>query len=226
MAGTVRVREEPSLDARVVGTLTSGDEFLVLGNFDFWGPVAASGYVWYPIETDDLVGWAAKGAGGGVLYLEPVFLSLDDCPEASDLTALLETPGFDRVNCFGSEQITLRGVTEIACQGGAREGTYEPGWLASWCIHWVLTDRQMADGPRTGTLGLSFPPDVAVPDDVVNGSVVEVAGHFDDPAAAACNVEPETTYQSNDSSLWVLCREQFVVTEIGVVGDIGLPAGV
>jgi hypothetical protein len=54
---------------------------------------------------------------------------------------------------------------------------------------------------------------------------VELTGHFDDPAAATCDVEPETTYQSNDSSLWVLCREQFVVTQIEVVGDIGLPAG-
>jgi hypothetical protein len=92
-------------------------------------------------------------------------------------------------------------------------------------MHWVLTDRETATGPRTGTLGLSFPPGVAAPDDLVNGSIVEITGHFDDPAAAACDVEPETTYQSNVSSLWVLCREQFVVTEVEVIGDIGLPDG-
>lgn len=222
MAGTVRVREQPSLDAHVVGTLTSGDEFLVRGSFDEWGPVAASGYVWYPVETDDLIGWAAKGQGGSVYFLEPLPV---DCPGNADLTTLLRTSAWERVSCLGSDAIQLTGVTEIACQGGVREAAYEPIWLATWCPSFALTDRQSADGPISARLSIAFPPGLSLPDDLANGSIVEITGHFDDPAAAACDVEPETKYQANDSSLWVLCREQFVVTEIEVVGDIGLPSG-
>jgi hypothetical protein len=144
VAGTVRVREQPSLDARVVGVLTAGDEFFVPGSFDAWGPVAASGYVWYPVETDDLIGWAAKGQGGSVYFLEPLPV---DCPRNSHLTTLLRTSAWERVSCLGSDEIQLTGVTEIACQGGAREGTYEPGWLATWCMPWVLTDRENGRWP-------------------------------------------------------------------------------
>lgn len=222
VSATVNVREEPSLDARVLATLTAGDEVHVWGSFDAWGPVASSGIVWYPVETDDVHGWAAKGAGSGVFYLEPI---PEECPAPRDLPTLLATSAWERVSCLGSDEITLTGVAEIACQGGTRRQTYEPAWLADWCIDFVLTDRATAAGPVSGHLGLAFPPDLSLPAELGNGSQVNLAGHFDDPAAAACNIEPRTRYQSSDSSLWVLCREQFVVTDIKVVGDIGLPAG-
>ena len=222
VAASVRVREEPSLDARVVGTLSSGDEVHVWASFDAWGPVAADGYVWYPVETDDIHGWAAKGEGHGVFYLEPIPVV---CPDGADLSTLLKASGWERVSCIGSDQIELTGVTEIACQGGAREGVYQPAWLATWCIHFVLTDREKPDGPVSGYLGLAFPPDLTLPEELGNGSKVNLTGHFDDRAAAACSIEPNGEYQVNDSSLWVLCREQFVVTDLEVIGDIGLPSG-
>ena len=222
VSATLNVREEPSLDARVVATLTAGDEVHVWGSFDAWGPVASGGVVWYPIETGDIRGWAAKGAGSGVYYLEPI---PDACPRAAGLASLLAASAWERVSCIGSDQLQLSGVTEIACQGGVREATYEPSWLAAWCPPFVLTDRQRPDGPITGRLNLAFPPDLSLPDELRNGSIVEVSGHFDDPAAAACKIEPKSTYQWNDRSLWVLCREQFVVTDVEVVGDLGLPAG-
>jgi hypothetical protein len=154
------------------------------------------------------------------------------CPQELDTTAILEISGWERLTCFGDEEIELTGVTEVACQGGVREGTYEPAWLADWCPPYVLTDRQSASASISGTMILAFlpgpvPPDVPTPApglELTHGSIVHVTGHFDDPAAHECRVEPSDDHQLTQASLRILCRERFVVTALSVIGDLDLPS--
>jgi hypothetical protein len=56
------------------------------------------------------------------------------------------------------------------------------------------------------------------------GTIVRVTGHFDDPASATCRIEPGSDF----SGAWsgaseLLCREQFVVTQIEKLGFMALP---
>lgn len=75
-----------------------------------------------------------------------------------------------------------------------------------------------------GTLDMVSPP--GGPSVQPRGTIVRVTGHFDDPAAAGCVIRT-TAYQSTwvvwTGAAELLCREQFVVTEIEKTGFMALP---
>jgi len=64
--GVNNVRDNASLDANVLGTLTEDDVFTVTD-----GSICADGYAWWFIETGEFAGWTAEGEGD-TYWLEPI----------------------------------------------------------------------------------------------------------------------------------------------------------
>ncbi len=109
--------------------------------------------------------------------------------------------------------------------------------MVDWCPTQTLTPeetvtRSFAPEPSGtvhqtldhGTLDMVSPP--GGPSVQPRGTIVRVTGHFDDPAAAGCVIRT-TAYQSTwvvwTGAAELLCREQFVVTEIEKTGFMALP---
>jgi hypothetical protein len=234
----LRIREGPSTDAATLDQLPEG-QLVGVGfapTISSWGPTDADGFAWYPVRRlGDLTelpalpesvldlegdfGWAAAGDG------ESAFLELlpPRCPPRPvDLATLEEMLPWEALSCFGSEQITFEGVFGCGGCGGAFPGTYDPEWLAHPLnFAAVSVDPNVRMGPFT----LRFPPDgPAMPDPA---SIISVTGHFDDGAAAGCEVAPGEEPTPINAEVAVLyCREQFVVESLEVTGtDPDFPFG-
>lgn len=234
----LRIREGPSTDAATLDQLPVGQ--LVAVGFapmvTSWGPTDADGFAWYPVrrladltelpalpenvlDVEGDFGWAAAGdAEGAFLELVP-----PRCPPRPvDLATLEAMQPWEQLACFGSEQITFEGVFGCGGCGGAFPGTYAPEWLAHPLNFAVVS---VDPNERMGPFALRFPPDgVAMPDP---GSIVSVTGHFDDGAAAGCEVAPGEEPTPIKAEVAVLyCREQFVVESLEVTGtDPDFPFG-
>jgi hypothetical protein len=232
----LNVREGPATTATVVATLAKGDTVTVLHDIENPLPVIVSGVSWYEVWYEmttgaaQRMGWVAAGEGG-LAYLEPpTSETCDDLPgDAVTLAQLIEAGGWHRLACLGNAPLTLTGVIDFHCQGGARGGTYEPAWLVDWCPSQTLTPEETVNKlvPGPGTLDRYTLDMVAAPGGPSvqpRGTIVRVTGHFDDPASATCRIEPGPDF----SGLWsgaseLLCREQFVVTQIEKLGFMALP---
>ncbi|MCA1571595.1 MAG: hypothetical protein LC798_14995 [Chloroflexi bacterium] len=112
----------------------------------------------------------------------------------------------------------------FGCGGCAEEvrGTFDPAWLAMPRPGDFLS---VAPRERFGPLDLRFPPDG--PGRPEPGSIIRVVGHFDDPAARGCTVQPQDSAEPVMPEVAELhCREQFVVEAIEVLGtDEDFPGG-
>ncbi|MEO1290136.1 MAG: SH3 domain-containing protein, partial [Chloroflexota bacterium] len=63
----LNVRPEPTIDEARLDRLTGGAQVVVLE-----GPVCADAFIWWQIETDNLVGWVAEGSlDDNEYFLEP-----------------------------------------------------------------------------------------------------------------------------------------------------------
>jgi WD40 repeat protein len=60
------VRNVPNIDGALLGEMPPGSSFLVLE-----GPVCATTLLWYRVDHNGLIGWAAEG-GGADYWLEPI----------------------------------------------------------------------------------------------------------------------------------------------------------
>jgi hypothetical protein len=60
------VRSRPGLSGTKIGEILSGGVFTVLS-----GPICASGFTWWRVNADGLIGWTAEGESGDY-FLEPV----------------------------------------------------------------------------------------------------------------------------------------------------------
>lgn len=159
-----------------------------------------------------------------------------------DLAAILAIDPGQRPACFGRSAVTFLAalvVAEVECV----PVQVEPAWL--WCppAHFLAPpgradSRPGSDSiawatrsaPTDDTLMLAFVsgPELAVyvapgsgldQAQFVPGAIVQVTGHFDDPAAAACRIvaaQPEPGWRPPTPAEVVLrCREAFVVTSMG-----------
>lgn len=231
-ADGLNLREGPSTTSTVVATLAKGDTVTVLHDIENPLPVIVSGVSWYEVTTGSAqqMGWVAAGEGG-LAYLEPpTGETCDDVPgDGVTLAQLIEAGGWHRLACLGNAPLTLTGVIDFHCQGGARGGTYEPTWMVDWCPSQTLTPEETVNKlvPGPGTLDHYTLDMVAAPGGPSvqpRGTIVRVMGHFDDPASATCRIE----LGSDFSVVWsgaseLLCREQFVVTQIEKLGFMALP---
>ena len=246
----LNVREGPAATAKVVATLAKGDTVTVLHDIENPLPVIVSGVSWYevwyevPAGAAQHLGWVAAGESG-LAYLEPpTGETCDDLPgDGVTLAQVIEAGGWHRLACLGNAPLTLTGVIDFHCQGGLRHGTYEPAWMVDWCPTQTVTPEATVDkcdnydcesskppwlGPATldhYTLDLVAAP--GGPSVQPRGTIVRVVGHFDDPASATCRIEPGSD-NAGFAGAWtgaseLLCREQFVVTQIDQVGFMALP---
>jgi hypothetical protein len=238
---SLNVREGPSTTATVVATLAKGDTVTVLHDIENPLPVIVSGVSWYEVTTAaaQQIVWVAAGEDG-LAYLEPPTAeTCDDLPgDAVTLAQLIEAGGWHRLACLGNAPLTLTGVIDFHCQGGARGGTYEPAWIADWCPSQTLTPEETVNTCDNSDCASSTNPAPTTldhhtlvmvvapggPSVQPRGTIVRVTGHFDDPVSATCRIEPGSDF----SGAWsgaseLLCREQFVVTEIEKLGFMALP---
>lgn len=220
VADSLCLRELPNAASAATMTLSEGSEVMIGGTFDQWGPVVEGDTAWYPIQPGEPgYGWVA-GERDGSRYLELIPF---DCPTEVDPTTALPMTPWERLTCYGGQPAEVIGVIEIACQGGARVGKYEPEWLARWCYPAQVTNRTAPTVEPTARMQLVFSPSLGVLPEV--GMVVRLVGHFDDPAAATCAVIPSTDIEWSQPAVQLLCREQFVVTEFEVLDHMDLPPG-
>jgi hypothetical protein len=227
----LRMREAPSTSALLVEDLPVG-RLLALGysrNRGDWGPVSADGFAWYPVisigELTEL-----PPLSDGPILLEPEnfgwvaagdatedFIQLLDvrCPAGSvDLPTLEAMLPWEQLSCFGDRQLTVEGTYGCGECGFFLPGTYEPGWLAGPFSHaWLTVD----SSTRLGPFSVRIPPDS--PPEPEQGTIVQVTGHFDDPAAVGCTVAPgEPPVPVDAAAAELYCSEQFVVESMEVIG--------
>ena len=214
------LRGLPNATSAATMSLPKGTEIEIGGTFDQWGPVVEGGTAWYPVSAGESgYGWVV-GEQEGVRTLELIPF---DCPTEIDPTTVFRMTPWERLSCYGGQAAEVIGVIEISCQGGARDGVYEPEWLARWCMVAQVTNRPAPAVDPTGRMQLIFPPTATSYPEI--GAVVRLVGHFDDPASATCHVIPSTDIEWSQPAVQLLCREQFVVTEFEVLDHMDVPTG-
>ena len=223
-AGTLRVRSFPGLDSEIMTVLEGGTDLLMRD-----GPVAADGLDWYlaifaalPYGTygELTQGWVAVGPTGAIPTL--VQIGPARCPNVTVTASLLgSTGGLARSQCLpGSHEFTA--VVDTCFEGPITPYEYEPLWLWFSCY-------SLFDLGSDAHLQIHFPPAVPQPSGLVRGSVVHVTGHFDDPAAASCEVSvtPGTGVPQPSEVVQAVfrldCAAAFVLDEIDIVDTIDLP---
>jgi hypothetical protein len=228
----LRLRAAPTLTADVVEFLTGNpavrriDAGQLLATLD--GPVASDGFDWYLVQVigggpgSELVGWAATPQEGDA-WLVPSEL---ECPAApADLAATMAMGPAAALYCSDGEELTLEGyvVTGFGCNV---TGNFEPLWLAHPCANMsFISPAPLGTIDRPTFLHYPAPgvtnPTLTFSDD----QVVRIVGHYDDPAAAGCVIEPADEadpgspgFEASDPAADVaVCRLRFVVTDVMLV---------
>ena len=193
----------------------------------FDGPVAADGFDWYLVVMPDRepgaeqLGWVATPHEGDA-WLVPSRL---DCPgSAPNVDAIVEMGPALPVYCYEGRELTLDGwvVTGFGCGG---TGTFEPTWLAHPCAN--MSYIRATPPPAIGDqpIFVHYPaPGVTNPSLTYGDNQrVRIVGHYDDPAASACVIEPDPNEPafadrniaaSDPAADVAVCRMRFVVSEV------------
>jgi hypothetical protein len=131
-----------------------------------------------------------------------------------DILAVIGRDPLFLAQCFGGRSLTFRAWSG-PCDGCYDEvsGTAEPQWLAEPTDNLIFltpiasTDWETIEGVLEPALAL---------DPSWRERWVEVTGHFDDPTAAACHVEPVASEEIWIDAAEVInqCRGRFVITSV------------
>lgn len=223
----LRLREEPTTGAALLGTLSTGANSYVVD-----GPVEADGYSWYllsglgipqysgcsgPMATDPWecpvwFGWVAAASPDGEAWLSAHDLDCPTWPEVVDFDIILGVQRIAYLVCFGDQERSLTGfyplIPDDAGLGGACAGVPDGlSWIACNLGYEHVNTRE-ADPFGSGFVFSVDPGAVAMPD---RGQWVRVTGRFDHPAADDCSFgEPPIRSV-------LQCRAQFVVDGAQVV---------
>jgi hypothetical protein len=193
----------------------------------FDGPVAADGFDWYLVAMPgtepgaDQLGWVATPQQGDP-WLVPSEL---ECPDAAPDPAAMVAMGLVMpIHCYHARELTLVGwvVTGFGCAG---MGTFEPAWLAHPCANMSYIRSTPTPAMGDQPLFLHYPgPGVTNPTlTYEDGQQVRIVGHYDDPAATDCVIEPDpnepaladrNVSASDPAADVAVCRMRFVVTEV------------
>lgn len=227
----LRVRNQPSTSAPVLETLAKGDIVTISHNILLPVPVVVNGVPWYAVSlsSEPFTGWVAaeEGVSQFLALAEPTTCE-DLRPAPVTLQQLIAADSWHRLACLGDASVTVTGVYVSSCQGGAGPGG-EPFWLfIDWCQAQVLTPQEGAkNGPTSGLSTVTAPSLNGLSENF--GTIARVTGHFDDPASTTCVIkggfEPDNGLTAQTGAMALLCREQFVVTKIEVLGTVALPPG-
>lgn len=178
------------------------------------GPQKIGGIDWYLVQWPParsyvpVLGWLPAKVDGRpqARTVEP------GCPAAPTLPELVAMAWGERVLCYGGASITLSGV--IAGEGVSPfEVEGEPGWLAQDPRLRLYDER----GPAGVGGSMPIHLDPASAPSLPTGVPLEVTGHVDDPAAAACTrafvgQDAESLVPEEPPVQALRCRESFVVT--------------
>lgn len=182
------------------------------------GPRTIGGTDWYLVQWPPtrsyvpVLGWLPAKVEG-----RPQAESVTpDCPASPTLPQLLAMAWGERLLCLGATPITLAGVI-VGEHAPDLEVSGQPAWLAQDSAVRLYDDR----GP-TGVGGwMQIHVDPASGLSLPRGTLLEITGHFDDPAAASCSRafvgQEASSLVPEEGSVQVLrCRENFVVTGFNV----------
>ena len=169
--------------------------------------------------------WHRTGSGWWAPEPSPIVHVVPDpprtgCPPApaSGLDfVLLDRPL--AVACLGNKQIMFR-AWSVTCDGcgGGNTAAYQPSWLA------VPGTNQLYLSPIDGgqSVPVVLPPVADIPDPSWTPKLLELTGHFDDPAATSCRWKSspdEDPWYNGQRGVVDSCRQQFVVTAVKVIGS-------
>jgi hypothetical protein len=233
---SLNVRAGPALDARRLGTLSSGELAYVVA-----GPTEADGYTWYELASvrqrsrdcapsvgcNRWFGWAAALTPQGDKWIVPREI---DCPTTLNTSAYLSLWPAERLVCAGHDAWTI--VAYLAPKEGGRGCPPDiwipvPGWLHGCSLLFPQPEASELDDDSRLHASVSpvlkecaDPRDATCPFEALKGSWIQMNAHLDDPAARTCHLElssefNEAPYPPPDPDLVVFaCRQQLVVTEV------------
>lgn len=177
------------------------------------------------LRGDNPVVWHRTAVGGWLPELDPMLAAVPD-PTADECPALpaefLEFTVVDSaglISCYGDAPITFQAFS-VACDGcfGGMEGNPEPAWLLDPHTNQLyLSPNENNSGWQTTViLGPALTLDPAW-----TGNLLELTGHFDDPAAPTCHMDltaDAVSYWTGPQATIDQCRQSFVVTDVTVLG--------
>jgi hypothetical protein len=176
------------------------------------------------LRGDNPVFWHRTAVGEWLPEPDPVVPQVPDppadaCPALpADVLAFSVVDVGATIVCHGAAPITFR-AWSVECNGcsGYYAGTAEPAWLLSPDLNqlYLSPAETSGDWQSTVILGPSLTYDRSL-----TSTWVEVTGHFDDPAARTCRLEPtveELMWWPGPRSVIDQCRLAFVVTDVRVV---------
>jgi hypothetical protein len=191
----LNVRARPSTSGAKLAKAPKGAVFVFRD-----APVKANGFEWYfgyqavasggklpdlpaalASGIDPLAGWIAAGTSDSP-YLAPL---APRCPVSVDLENVQAMLDSERVACFGSNPIELRGTYGCGGCGGANAGEYTPSWLADPLAYHFLS---IEPSSQIGPLWLRFPPDGPTPP--ADGTIIKVRAHLADSRSSTCVIAP------------------------------------
>lgn len=184
------------------------------------GPTRVGDQDWYRVQWqptpiyDAIPGWMPATLDGHPVVQPTEPRCPAALPTAADVVGLIPA---ERLACFGSGPITLGPVALRSTSGKTAEATGTPTWLADSATIALFGTA----GPDGAELPLLVRADPSVGQLPVDGWV-EVTGHFDDPAAAACTrmwagSQADSTSPETPAEQRLVCREQFVISQYRVV---------
>jgi hypothetical protein len=218
---SLRLREEPTLDGRELGTLAEGAISYVVD-----GPVTADGYAWYllsglglpqasgcaTVETDPWecpawFAWAAGSSLSGEAWLEATEI---DCPAWSSerlADGLVSLQQIAYLACYGGESISTVGyfpvIPDDAGLGGACADVPEQlSWIGCNLGYLQIVDDEAGQVLGPGLVLSVDPATVTMPE---RGQWIRVTGRYDHEAAEQC------AYGDRSELSVLYCRAQFVV---------------
>lgn len=176
------------------------------------------------LRGENPVVWHRTAGGGWLPEPDPMLdfvpdPSTDDCPALpTDYLGFMVIDSSAVISCYGAAPITLK-VYSVSCNQcvGGQEGNPQPAWLLNPSLNTLFLALDESNNGWQTTVVLA--PDLAV-DPTWTNAWVEVTGHFDDPAAATCHIEPTIDmipWWSGQQSTISQCRQTFVVTAVKVV---------
>lgn len=237
-ADLLNLRERAGIEAEAKGRLPVGSAGTIAA-----GPVEADGYSWYAVaapgipagsgcivEEDPTIlscpawfGWLAAGDLDGNPWLVP---AEPQCPDVSTIAFdIARGPAGLMYACFRGQTLTIDAyVGEVPITDCYVPYTVTPAWLFFCNRAYLQADAAPPEtsfswlanvDPSLGTCTLGG-RNPECPFAVLEGQYIEVDGHFEDPAAAACEADgdPAIVTDLDPAEVIYRCREGFVITAI------------
>jgi hypothetical protein len=177
---------------------------------------ATNPVVWHLAGYDR---WAPEAQPVIERRADPTPAECGDAPD--DILAVIGRDAGWLAQCFGGRSLTFR-AWNAPCEGCYYDapGTAEPQWLVEPIDNLIfLTPIESTDWD---TMAGVLSPALAL-DPSWRKRWVEVTGHYDDPAAVSCRVEPVPSEEIWNDAAQVInqCRSRFVITSVTKVRGPG-----